>query len=65
MFKMKLPRTCAKVAIAVLLSPSVSLAEWAPPEDKKLTEKQVQSYVATMKDLRELWTTAGKKLENA
>ncbi|HEV7297848.1 MAG TPA: hypothetical protein VGN72_00665 [Tepidisphaeraceae bacterium] len=65
MFKTKLKRASATVAMTLFLSASVSLAQWSPPDDKKLSEKQMQSYVATMQDLRELWTTAGKRLENA
>lgn len=40
-------------------------AEWNEPKDNKLTEKQVTSYIAIMKDLVDLQKAAGKAVDNA
>ena len=40
-------------------------AQWQPPEDKKLTEKQVQTYVGAMKEIRQMWEEQGKKIDKS
>jgi len=52
------------LAMVVMMSPAVR-AEWQPPENGTLTEKQVVAYLAAFKEWAEILRASGKAMDQA